>query len=247
MGLRICLLTIVLIGLASPAMAMHVADGILPIGWSAAWWAVAAPFAIWGLLSLRAVRRSDPRASTLIALVGSAVFVISCMPIPVPFAGTCSHPCGTGLAAVLIGPGPTVIVAGIVLAFQSLFLGHGGLTTLGANLVSMGIVGALAATLFFRGAVRLRLPIAAAAFLAGAVSDWATYATTSFQLASALADEGSFGAMFGMIAAAFLPTQLPLGVFEGLLTVFAYRFIRAHRPELLVTGRPLSPIVGGRV
>lgn len=229
-----------------PAMAMHVADGILPLGWSLGWAAVAAPFVVWGLFSLRAVRRSDPRASTLIALVGSAVFVISCMPIPVPFAGTCSHPCGTGLAAVLIGPGPTVIVAAIALAFQAFFLTHGGLTTLGANLVSMGIVGALAATLVFRGAVRLRVPIVMAAFLAGAVSDWATYATTSLQLASALADHGSFAALFGTIAVAFLPTQLPLGVLEGLMTVFAYRFIRSHRPELLAVGRSLSPIVGGR-
>lgn len=36
------------------------------------------------------------------------------------------------------------ILGGIVLLFQALLLAHGGLTTLGANTVSMGIVGPLA-------------------------------------------------------------------------------------------------------
>ena len=51
-----------------------------------------------------------------------------------------------GLGGLLIGPGPTVVVASIALVFQALFLSHGGLTTLGANIVSMGVVGALRPT-----------------------------------------------------------------------------------------------------
>ena len=46
---------------------------------------------------------------------------------------------------LLIGPGPTVVVASIALLLQALFLAHGGLTTLGANIMSMGVVGAFSA------------------------------------------------------------------------------------------------------
>ena len=70
--------------------------------------------------------------------------MVSCMPIPVPAAGSCSHPCGTGIAAIFIGPLLTVVVSSVALLLQALFLAHGGLSTLGANLASMGIAGAFA-------------------------------------------------------------------------------------------------------
>jgi cobalt/nickel transport system permease protein len=168
-----------------------------------------------------------------VALIGSAIFVISCMPVPIPWVGTCSHPCGTGLGALLIGPGPTVVVASIALMFQALFLAHGGLTTLGANIVSMGVVGAFSAYLIFHILRSVKVPVPAAAFLAGAFSDWATYAMTSLELSSALHGDGSMGVMFAAVAAAFAPTQIPLGIAEGFVTAIAYQFILSRRPDLL--------------
>ena len=118
-----------------------------------------------GLWTIKRRRAEDPRAMTLVAMVGAAIFVISCMPVPIPWIGTCSHPCGTGPGALLIGPGPTVVVASIALLLQALLLTHGGLTTLGANIVSMGVVGAFGAYGVFRriapvpsAAVRRGLP-----------------------------------------------------------------------------------------
>ena len=61
--------------------------------------------------------------------------------------GSCSHPTGTGLGAVLFGPAAVSVLAAIVLVFQALLLAHGGITTLGANDFSMGIVGPFAAWL----------------------------------------------------------------------------------------------------
>jgi cobalt/nickel transport system permease protein len=226
-----------------PVLAMHLSEGILPGGWAAFWWLAALPFVVWGLWCAGRRRREDPRATTLIALVGAAVFVISCMPIPIPWLGTCAHPCGTGLAALVIGTGPTVVVAAIALAFQALLLAHGGLSTLGANLFSMGIVGALAAVAVFRLARGLRAPPVVAAFLAGLVCDWATYATTSLQLSAALCSEGSLGKMFLAVLCAFVPTQVPLGIGEGFLTARAYRFVMLRRPELLSSGRIVAGLL----
>ena len=90
---------------------MHISEGILPAPWAVLWTLLALPFVAWGLRDLRIRSSVEPHLKAMLGLVGAAVFVISCMPIPVPTAGTCSHPCGTGMAAILLGPTLTVVVA----------------------------------------------------------------------------------------------------------------------------------------
>ena len=234
MNKYLCTLVVAgVVALPSTAHAMHISEGILPAPWALLWYVVLVPFAAWGLHRLRIQSGREPSFKPLIGLVGAAVFVISCMPIPVPVAGTCSHPCGTGMAAILIGPAPTIVVGSIALVLQALFLSHGGLTTLGANGVAMGVVGALTGWFTFRMARRVGIPAVAAAFLAGMLSDWATYATTAFALATALHGTGSVVKLWCAIGVSFLPTQLPLGILEGILTAGVYRFIATRRPSLL--------------
>jgi cobalt/nickel transport system permease protein len=218
---------------SEPVHAMHISEGILPLPWAGFWFALSIPFVMWGLRDLRERSKQLPHLKAMVGLVGAAVFVISCMPIPVPTAGTCSHPCGTGIAAILIGPALTVLVASVSLTLQALFLAHGGLTTLGADIMSMGVVGAFAGYGAFVACKRLGLPILAAAFMAGVVSDWATYAVTSFTLASALHGNSSMWTLFWTIAVAFVPTQLPLGILEGFMAAGAYRYVMTRRPEYL--------------
>lgn len=213
--------------------AMHIAEGILPFQWATAWYLVSLPFLARGLFVLRKRSAENPLFKVLVALVGAAVFIISCMPIPVPTAGTCSHPVGTGLAAILIGPSLTVVVTSIALLLQALFLAHGGLTTLGADIVSMGVAGAFAGYGVFLLVRRFGGSIWLAAFLAGICSDWATYLVTSFELASGLASNGSFTTLFPAIVVAFVPTQIPLGILEGVITAIAVRFVMSRRPELV--------------
>ena len=97
-----------LLVVATPLYAMHIPEGVLPPQWAGLWYLVAIPFVLWGLRDLKVRNRKTPLLKPMVALVGAAIFVISCMPIPVPVAGSCSHPCGTGLAAILIGPQLTV-------------------------------------------------------------------------------------------------------------------------------------------
>lgn len=221
--------------LATPvaAHAMHISEGILPAPWAGLWFLVSIPFIVWGLRDLRIHSKQTPEFKPLVGLVGAAVFIISCMPIPVPTAGSCSHPCGTGLAAILIGPTLTVVITSVALLLQALFLAHGGLTTLGADIVSMGITGAFVGYGVFHLLKRLGISWLIAAFAAGVLSDWATYSVTSLELASALHGSAPMGTMFKAILLAFVPTQAPLGIFEGFISMGAYRFIRTRRPELL--------------
>lgn len=220
-------------GKGLPLLAMHISEGILPPGWAGFWFLLALPFVAWGLRDLKVLSAREPFYKPMVGLIGAAVFVISCMPIPVPSVGTCSHPCGTGLAAILLGAPITVVITSVALTLQALFLSHGGLTTLGADIFSMGIVGGFTGWGVFRLSRRVGIPALTAAFLAGMLSDWATYSTTSLELASALHGTGSFPQMFTAIFISFIPTQLPLGIFEGFLTAGVYRFIAVRRPSLL--------------
>lgn len=216
-----------------PAYAMHLSEGILPLPWAGLWFALAIPFVWWGIRDLRSRSKDEPHLKAMVGLVGAAVFVISCMPIPVPTAGTCSHPCGTGMAAILIGPSLTVVVASVALTLQALFLAHGGLTTLGADIMSMGVAGAFVGYGVFVFCRRVGLPLMVAAFAAGILSDWATYGVTSFVLALALHGDSSLWTLFWTIVVAFVPTQVPLGILEGFIAAGAYRFVRTRRPEYL--------------
>lgn len=223
-----------------PAHAMHLAEGVLPLGWGAAWFAFVTPIVAYALRLLRQRTQQDVFYKPFVGMVAAAVFVISCMPVPVPTAGTCSHPCGTGLAAVLIGPWMTVLVTVVALLLQALFLAHGGLTTLGADVASMGVAGAFVGYLVFQVAQRCGANLWVAGFLAGVLSDWATYATTSLELALGLHGSGSITEMFGAVALAFVPTQLPLGLLEGCLTAGALVFLHARRPDILERLRVVS-------
>jgi cobalt/nickel transport system permease protein len=227
------LFAILALALPMPARAMHLADGVLPLGWAAFFVALAAPFVVVALALLRRRGEADFRLKPLLAMVAAAVFLLSAMPIPVPFVGTCSHPCGTGLAAILVGPWMTVVVALVALLLQALFLGHGGFTTLGADLLSMGIAGGFAGWLAFRLLRRGGASLPIAAFAGGLLSDWCTYAVTAGELAVAVHGARPITEVFGAVALAFIPVQLPLGLLEAALTAGAVSFVARRRPDLL--------------
>jgi len=237
---------------ASSAHAMHISEGILPFNWAVLWSLVAVPFVAWGLYRLKKESSVDLSFKPLVGLIAAVVFIISCMPVPVPTAGTCSHPTGIGIPAILLGPAISVVIASVALLMQALFLAHGGLSTLGANIVSMGIMGSFAGYLTFR-ALRSITPLfppfskggmgglAVSAFAAGLLADWATYMTTSIELASGIKGDAAFLPLFWKILIAFIPTQLPLGILEGAITAGMVVLLYKKRPDLLVKMRVMKP------
>ncbi|NEY91549.1 energy-coupling factor ABC transporter permease [Tabrizicola oligotrophica] len=198
---------------------MHIMEGFLPLSHALGWYAAAAPFVVAGVRRIRRILREKPEARMTLAASGAFAFVLSALKIP-SVTGSCSHPTGTGLGAIVFGPPVMAVLGVIVLMFQALLLAHGGLTTLGANAFSMAIVGPWVAYGVWKLAGRLGLSFAVSVFLAAALGDLATYVFTSLQLALAYPDPAS-----GLVGAAlkfggiFAVTQIPLAIAEGLLTV----------------------------
>lgn len=207
---------------------MHIMEGFLPVEHAVGWGMTSLPFVALGLRSIKRKVRENPELKMLVGVSAAFTFVLSALKLP-SVTGSCSHPTGTGLGAVLFGPLAMAPIALIVLLFQALLLAHGGLTTLGANVFSMGIVGPLVAYGLFRFGRLLRLPQGLALFLAATLADLATYLTTSLQLALAFPDPiGGFVAALAKFAGIFAVTQLPLAVSEGLLTVLIFNVLLKH-------------------
>jgi cobalt/nickel transport system permease protein len=210
---------------------MHIADGILTPEWCVIWYALAAIFVVVGAVQISRRRKANPVYMSMIALMGAAIFVISVWHIPVPVTGSCSHPTGTPLAAMIVGPFATVVISGIALFFQ-VFLGHGGLTTLGANLMSMGIMGTFTGYFTFRAVKKAGASIWLSAGLGGLVGDLVTYVVAALEIALSI-HPSNLLIYWGVYTMGFLPTQIPLAILEFAFTAASIQYIADHRPEVL--------------
>jgi cobalt/nickel transport system permease protein len=231
--LSVPLMTTVLLLIIVPVytFGMHIMDGYLPIKWAIIWGVAFIPFFMLGLKDLKKIFERNPHQKLLVALVAAFVFVLSALKLP-SVSGSSSHPTGVGLGAILFGPKIMAVIGTIVLLFQALLLAHGGLTTLGANAISMAVVGPFIAYALFKLMQKMKINKGLTIFVAASASDLATYVMTSFQLALAFPDptNGVMGAMVKFLSV-FLVTQIPIAVAEGLLTNIVYDLILKNNPE----------------
>lgn len=217
--------------LGAGASAMHIMEGYLPKGWCAFWFVVCLPFVVIGFRRISKFVQDNPKNLTLLALCGAFAFVLSALKIP-SVTGSCSHPTGVGLGAILFGPTATAVLGLIVLLFQALLLAHGGLTTLGANVFSMAIVGPICSWLIYRGLKKTGCSKAIAIFFAAFAGDLLTYITTSIELGFAYPGS-SLALAIGKFMGVFAVTQIPLAVAEGLLTVVVFNVLEKYSTKEL--------------
>jgi cobalt/nickel transport system permease protein len=213
---------------------MHIMEGFLPLFWCVVWWLVALPCLALGVYQLRRILSRDREALPLLGVTGGFIFILSSLKLP-SVTGSCSHPTGTGLSAISFGPWITSVIGVIVLLFQALFLAHGGLSTLGANTVSMGIAGPLVGWGVYLALRETRVGMYVTVFLACAFADLFTYVVTSLELALAYpAQVGGVGSSFTVFMGIFAITQIPLAILESVVLVLVFKYIVQLRPGILI-------------
>jgi cobalt/nickel transport system permease protein len=215
---------------------MHISEGII-IGYpAAAYTAGGLALMGWGTWRTKKFAAKFPDKKPLIGMGGALIFFVSLIPLPA-FTGTCSHPCGTPLVAILLGPSIGIVLAGIALLLQAAFFAHGGFSTWGANLFALGFAGCVTGWLTFRGARKLGLPLWLAGGLAGLLGDIMVYIVAGLILAGALVHaptpQYAFKGYLAAIYAAYLPTQLPIAIGEMVITGLALQYVYRQRPEVL--------------
>jgi cobalt/nickel transport system permease protein len=213
---------------------MHIMEGFLPLQWCIVWWIVAIPCLILGMYQLKKVLATDREALPLLGVTGGFIFILSSLKLP-SVTGSCSHPTGTGLSTISFGPWITAVVCAIVLLFQSMFLAHGGLSVLGANIVSMGVVGPVVGYMIYRLLRDTSVNIYITVFLVTAFADLFTYVMTSLELALAYpAETGGIGSSFIMFMGIFAIAQIPLAIVEGIVLALVFKYIVALKPDILI-------------
>ena len=226
---------------------MHIMEGFLPTPWWQVWFAVSIPVILYGIYKMNKLVNEKREILPLLAVAGAFIFVLSSLKLP-SVVGSCSHPTGTGIAAIMFGPAISAVLGMIVLLYQALFLAHGGITSLGANVFSMGIVGPLVAYLVYKAGMKAKFNFYLVVFLATAFGDWATYLVTTVELALAfpegeILNAGGFIAALKIFGSIFAFTQLPLAIMEGAVSALLFKYVVNVKSDILVEMKVLEDSV----
>lgn len=203
-------------------------EGFLDPIWCVVWFILAIPFVVLGAKKIIELMRDHPEHKMTIALSGAFIFLLSSLKLP-SVTGSSSHPTGTGFSAVLYGVCVTSFLATIVLIFQALLLAHGGLTTLGANIFSMGVVGPFIGALIWMLLRKAKASIPVSMFFAALFADLITYVVTSLQMTL---NHGQSIDAFVSFMTNYAATQLPLALMEGILFFMFATYLVRNRPEI---------------
>jgi cobalt/nickel transport system permease protein len=215
---------------------MHIPDGFLSTE-VAAGTAVFAAAAVGAGLH-RAGTRLDDRQVPLLGVTGAFVFAAQMLNFPVA-GGTSGHFLGAALATILLGPWLASLVLAVVLATQSFVFADGGVSALGANVVNMGVTGALVVGGLMLAARRV-LPRRRAVLLcvAGAGA-WLAVVAGAATTSVCLALSGTVP--LGTVLPAMLAVHVVIGVGEAVVTIAALGALMATRPDLIGGWAPSQP------
>jgi cobalt/nickel transport system permease protein len=214
---------------------MHIPDGFLSPEVAAGTAVVAAGAVAVGLR--RAGSQLDDRVVPLLGVTGAFVFAAQMLNFPVA-GGTSGHFLGAALATVLLGPWLACLVLAVVLATQCFVFADGGVSALGANLVNMGVVGALVTGGLMLAARRL-LPRRRAVLLgvAGAGA-WLSVVAGAAATSVCLALSGTVP--LGTVLPAMVGVHVLIGTGEAVVTVAALSALMATRPDLIGAWAPAA-------
>ncbi|TDA31019.1 MAG: cobalamin biosynthesis protein CbiM [Hadesarchaea archaeon] len=206
---------------------MHLPDGFLtPEVWVPLWALAAAvlAFSVW-----RVNRRLEDRHVPLLGVLAAFVFAVQMLNVPVA-GGTSGHVVGGVLIAVFVGPLAGSLVMASILAVQALFFQDGGITTLGANILNMGLIGAiLGYWLYFLisrvvGGKRGRM-------VGAGVAAWVAIVLASVACSLELAASGT--SPLSVALPAMVGYHAVIGVVEAVVTVAVVGMVSRARPDLL--------------
>ena len=206
---------------------MHIPDGFLSAGVAASTWAGAAGSLGWALRAERSLPERTP-AGTLGAL---AAFTFAAQLVNVPLLpGTSGHLVGGTLAAAIVGPSRGLLVMAVVLAVQALLFQDGGITAYGANLLAMGVAGAVGG--YAVSALVARLWQGVRGLVAGPViGAFVAMLTGAAFIATALAASGLYP--LAAVLPLLLALHVPIALLEAALTGAILATLARWRPDLL--------------
>lgn len=194
---------------------MHIPDGFLNLFACVLLYVVAGCFLFW---AWRGARKTLPRSFVpIIAVMSAVIFVVQFFEFPVAGGGSTWHIMGGTVTAMILGPHGTVISGTITLLIQAV-LGDGGISTFGANVFNMAVIGAFSfyvvKVLLRKNMTRKRL--AASLFVAAWISNTLTALSVGFQI-GLFPGVGTLGGV-AVTVPSMLLWYVPTGLIEATVT-----------------------------
>lgn len=206
---------------------MHIPDGFIPLWQCAIYYIII----IIGYFAVNWAKNNlNEKQIPLLSVLAAGIFAIQAMNIPIPW-GTSGHMVGAAIVGILLGsPFAGFLVLAVVLIIQSLAFGDGGITTLGANIFNMGVLGSFVGFYTFKGLKSVISDIPAvfigcffSLFIPAIVCVIELWLAGTFPLVAGLYFMGIYHFVIGLVG-------------EGLISSIVYVAIRNIRPDLIATG-----------
>jgi cobalt/nickel transport system permease protein len=225
---------------------LHIPDGFLSNDVAAVTAVPAVAAVAYGLR--KAGTSLDEKRVPLLGVTAAFIFAVQMLNFPVA-GGTSGHLLGAALAAILLGPWLACVVMAVVLTAQCFVFADGGVTALGANVLNMGVIGALLVGFGMAWALKA-LPPGRATYLATAgVGAWMAVMLGATACSIELGVSGTVP--FATVLPAMLGVHALIGIGEAVITVAAVSAVLATRPDLLTIapreGRRFAPAPAGGV
>ncbi len=227
---------------------MHIPDGYLgPQTYIPAFGVMAALWSV-GLAKLKKSLRL--RQIPLLALGAAFSFVIMMFNVPIP-GGTTGHAVGAVLVAVLLGPWAAMIAVSLALIVQALVFGDGGITAIGANCFTMGVVMPFVGWWVYRLIAGSAPAQSARQWVGGAVGGWVgltaagTVTGILFGIQPLIAHDAAGRALyspFGLgiaVPVMLLEHVFIFGIVEAVATGLVIVMLQKTSPELLPNATPM--------
>jgi len=205
---------------------MHIPDGFLTANVYLPAWLVSAAFVWWFLKRLTKTLRE--RAVPLMGVLAAFIFAAQMLTFPVA-AGTSGHLLGGALAAILLGPYAGSIIITLVLVVQALVFLDGGISTLGANILNMALLGTFITYFIYVG---LRKMMGKNRVIPAAViSAWLSVVLASSLCGVELALSGV--SPLRVVLPAMAGVHSLIGIGEAVITASVLKFLLKVKPELV--------------
>ncbi|OPY20051.1 MAG: cobalt transport protein CbiM [Methanomethylovorans sp. PtaU1.Bin093] len=205
---------------------MHIPDSFIPLSQAIIYWIIALPFIF---MSIRwAGKEMDDTKVPILAALAAGIFAIQALNIPIGM-GTSGHMVGATLVAIIFAsPWAGVLVLTLVLLVQGFVFADGGITTMGANILNMGVISGFVGYYTFSALMKSRLSLQISAF----VGAWLGLLVSALACAVQMYLAGTFPLVPGLVAMGTYHFIIGL-IGEGLITAVAITAIASSRPDLL--------------
>ncbi|MBN2734191.1 MAG: cobalt transporter CbiM [Methanomicrobiaceae archaeon] len=204
---------------------MHIPDAFIPLPQAAVYWLIAIIFIA---LALKWARNElNEEKMPLIAVLAAGIFAIQAFNLPVGM-GTSGHLVGGALAAIVLGsPYAAVFILTIVLIIQGVIFGDGGITTMGANVINMGVIGGFVGYYSFKGIKKA----IGNCYVSAGIAAWLACLIPALACAVEMFIAGTFPLVPGIVAMGTYHALI--GIIEGIITAGAIYLIHTTRPDLM--------------